>query len=29
MGTTSIDQLCRLITENTLQFDFISVDASH
>lgn len=26
---TSLDQLCRLIAENTPQFDFISVDASH
>lgn len=25
----SLDQLCRLIAENTPQFDFISVDASH
>ena len=26
---TSLEQLCRLIAENTPQFDFISVDASH
>jgi len=25
----SLDQLCRLVAENTPQFDFISVDASH
>lgn len=25
----SLDQLCRLLAENTPQFDFISVDASH